>query len=103
MVQLTVEVREEGGELHGVLVQEGRAASGGRSELFAPGSVSWPSTGVNILTEHHGQPEAQAFPHRDQLGRIQIRGDGYGRDQRCCRGWQAVYVCRIPRPRRAHY
>ena len=26
--------------LHGVLIQEGRAATGGRSELFAPGSAT---------------------------------------------------------------
>ena len=73
MVQLTVEVREEGGELHGVLVQEGRAASGGRAEVFAPGSITWPADGVGILTEHRGQPETRAFPHRDQLGKISIR------------------------------
>ena len=73
MVRLTVEVREEGNELHGVLVQEGRAASGGRSELFAPGSISWPADGVGILTEHRGEPETRAFPHRDALGRINVR------------------------------
>ena len=49
------------------------AASGGRSELFAPGSITWPSTGVDILTEHHGAPATTAYPHRDQLGKIQIR------------------------------
>ena len=73
MVRLTVELREEGNELHGVLVQEGRAASGGRSELFAPGSISWPADGVGILTEHRGAPETRAFPHRDALGRINVR------------------------------
>ena len=72
-LSLTVEVREEGGELHGVLVQEGRAASGGRSELFAPGSISWPADGVGILCEHHGEPQTRAYPHRDQLGRINVR------------------------------
>ena len=73
MVQLTVEVREEGNELHGVILQEGRAASGGRAEVFAPGAVKWPADGVGILTEHRGAPETQAFPHRDQLGRINVR------------------------------
>ena len=28
--------------LRGVMLTEGRAASGGRAEVFAPGSVSWP-------------------------------------------------------------
>ena len=74
MVQLiTCEVREEGNELHGCLVQEGRAASGGRAEVFAPGSITWPSTGVDILTEHRGEPATTAYPHRDQLGRISVR------------------------------
>lgn len=73
MVRLNVEVREAGGELHGVIVQEGRAASGGRAEVFAPGSVAWPSDGVAILTEHQGAAEVRAFPHRDSMGRINIR------------------------------
>ena len=74
MVQrLTFEVREEGGELHGTILQEGRAASGGRAEVFAPGSVTWPADGVGILTEHRGEPETRAFPHRDPMGRISIR------------------------------
>lgn len=73
MVRVAVEVREEGGELHGVILQEGRAASGGRAEVFAPGSVSWPAEGVGILTEHRGEAETRAFPHRDAMGRISIR------------------------------
>ena len=67
------EIREEGGDLHGVILQEGRAASGGRAEVFAPGSVAWPVDGVAILTEHRGKPEARALPSRDELGRISIR------------------------------
>ena len=30
-----------------MIVQEGRAAAGGRSELFAPGSVTWPESGIS--------------------------------------------------------
>lgn len=67
------EIREAGGELHGVIIQEGRAASGGRSEVFAPGSVTWPASGVAVLTEHNGRAELRAFPHRDTNGEIRIR------------------------------
>jgi len=73
MVRLSVEVREQGGELHGVILQEGRAASGGRAEVFAPGAVTWPADGVRIMTEHLGAAETRAFPHRDAMGRINIR------------------------------
>ena len=73
MVSVAFEFREEGGELHGIILQEGRAASGGRAEVFAPGSVTWPADGVGILTEHLGEAETRAFPHRDPMGRIAIR------------------------------
>ncbi len=43
--------------LRGVILTEGRAASGGRAELFAPGSVVWPSDGIGILTEHRATGE----------------------------------------------
>ena len=72
-VKVVTEIRESGGELHGTILTEGRAASGGRAELFAPGSVSWPSDGIAILTEHRGEPETRAFPHRAQNGEIKIR------------------------------
>ena len=51
--------------LRGVMLQEGRAASGGRKELFAPGSVSWPHDGVAILTEHHGKAETRGTVVRE--------------------------------------
>ncbi len=73
MPSLTVEIREKGGELHGVILQEGRAASGGRREVFAPNSVTWPSDGIAILTEHRGRPETRAFPHRAANGELRIR------------------------------
>ena len=69
----TFEVRHEGEHLHGTMLTEGRAASGGRRELFAPGSVQWPSTGVSVLTEHLGSTEAVAHPVREPDGRISLR------------------------------
>ena len=71
--RIELELREATGMLHGTILQEGRAASGGRRELFTPGSVSWPSTGVRILTEHEGRTHATAFPTRMDDGRINIR------------------------------
>lgn len=70
-----VELRaaDAGEQLHGVMVTEGRAASGGRREVFAPGSVMWPSAGVAILTEHRGDPEVYAHPVRGSDGRISLR------------------------------
>ena len=58
--------------LRGVMLQEGRAASGGRAEVFTPGSVSWPHDGVAILTEHRGKVEARAQVVRERDGRLTI-------------------------------
>ena len=73
MVPLVVEIRAEGEHLHGVILQEGRAASGGRAEVFTPGAVTWPADGIGILDEHGGPEIARAYPHRDRDGRIMIR------------------------------
>ena len=72
-----VEVRESGGrpKLRGVMLQEGRAASGGRAEVFAPGAVSWPTEGVGILTRHHAEPEVHAQPIRHRDGRLEVIAD----------------------------
>ena len=71
-----VEVREERAgyepSLHGTMLTEGRAASGGRAEVFAPGSVEWPSQGVAILTEHRGKEETRAQPVRGRNGQITV-------------------------------
>lgn len=69
-----VECREsaDGPMLHGVILQEGRAASGGRAEVFAPESVAWPANGIAILTEHRGAVEARAVPTRERNGEIRI-------------------------------
>lgn len=58
--------------LRGTMIQEGRAASGGRREVFVPESVEWPSEGVGILTEHRGAIEARAHPIRQRDGRITL-------------------------------
>ena len=73
-IRVNVEVREsEGGpRLHGVILQEGRAAQGGRAELFAPGSVTWPERGIEIRTRHLGPAEATATPVRQPNGELRI-------------------------------
>lgn len=68
-----VELRAEQQEFFGVMLTEGRAARNLR-ELFAPGSVTWPSTGVAILTEHLGEPEVRAHPVRTRSGELQLQG-----------------------------
>ena len=70
-----IELRETEGRkprLHGVIVQEGRAAAGGRAELFAPGSITWPESGIAIRTEHRGVEETRAVPVREPDGEIRI-------------------------------
>ena len=69
-----IEIREaEGGpHLYGTLIQEGRAARR-RREVFAPGSIQWPSDGVGILTRHYGPPEGRAIPTREPDGRITLK------------------------------
>ena len=70
-----VEIREQDGRepmLHGVMLQEGRAASGGRRELFAPGAIEWPSAGVAIMTQHLGAIESRGHVVRERDGRLTI-------------------------------
>ena len=55
---------DSGPKLHGVLLTEGRAASGGRAELFTPNSLDWPSEGIPIRREHLGAVETRAVPTR---------------------------------------
>ena len=69
-----IEIRQaEGREatLCGIVIQEGRAASE-RKEIFAPGSVQWPSTGIEIMPEHRGAVESRAHPVRASNGEIRI-------------------------------
>jgi len=69
---VAVELREEGEALHGVIIQEGRAATGGRAEVFAPNSVEWPSGGIAILDGHGGTELGRAMPSRGETGEIRI-------------------------------
>ena len=69
---LQIEMRQEASELRGVLIQEGRAASGGRREVFTPGAVEWLDSGVEILPEHKGTVETRAIPERQPDGRITV-------------------------------
>ena len=64
-----VEIREadNGPVLSGTILQEGRAAGGGRAELFSPFSVVWPSDGVALRAEHRGAELA-----RDADGSLRI-------------------------------
>ena len=68
-----VEVRESatGPVLHGVLIQEGRAASA-RAEVFAPLSLVWASTGIAIRAKHLGMEDSRAIPTREANGEIRI-------------------------------
>lgn len=67
-----VELRDAAdGPVVGVtLIQEGRAATGGRAEVFAPRALQWPAEGVPLRLAH-GQPGAlQIVPSRDAEMRI---------------------------------
>ena len=68
-----IELREsEGGPtLHGVLIQEGRAASA-RAEIFAPGSLQWSAEGIALREEHLGAEDSRAIPTREANGEIRI-------------------------------
>ena len=57
--------------LHGVLIQEGRAASS-RPEVFAPGSLVWASTGIALRAKHLGVEDSRAIPKREANGEIRI-------------------------------
>ncbi|MXY17105.1 MAG: hypothetical protein F4Y57_08965 [Acidobacteria bacterium] len=67
LASVEVELREadDGAQLHATILQEGRAAAGGRAEVFAPDAASWPSEGIAIRTRHHGPEVARAVPERD--------------------------------------
>ena len=64
VVPIECRASESGPKLHGILITEGRAAAGGRSELFVPGAVDWPAAGIAVRTEHLGDAETRAIPTR---------------------------------------
>ena len=67
-----VEVRASATELRAVLIQEGRQASGGRNESFAPNSIEWPANGILVRPAHRESTDARAIPKREADGRITI-------------------------------
>lgn len=70
-----IEIREQEGReptLHGIMLHEGRAASGGRREVFSLNSVEWPSEGVGVMTEHRGAIEVRGHVVRDRNGRLAL-------------------------------
>ena len=69
----SVEVRESatGPMLHGVLIQEGRAAST-RAEVFAPLSLVWASNSIALRAKHLGVEDSRAIPTRETNGEIRI-------------------------------
>ena len=69
----SVEVRESasGPMLHGVLIQEGRAATV-RAEVFAPLSLVWASDGIALRAKHLGVEDSRAVPTRESNGEIRI-------------------------------
>ena len=70
---VAIELRDTDGgpTLHGIILTEGRAGRR-RAELFAPGSVTWPASGIAIRTEHRGPSEVTAIPERRENGEIRI-------------------------------
>ena len=57
--------------LHGVLIQEGRAARV-RAEVFAPLSLVWASDGIALRANHLGAEDSRAIPTREANGEIRI-------------------------------
>ena len=75
MIHCEIEIREQTGReptLHGVIIQEGRAATGGRREVFAPGAVEWPTAGVGIMLKHRGAIETRGQVIRGRDGRLTL-------------------------------
>ena len=69
-----VELRDadDGPMLRGVVLQEGRAAAGGRAEVFSPFSVVWPHDGISLRGEHRGSELARVVPTRDTDGSLRV-------------------------------
>ena len=63
-------------KLEGVIIQEGRAARGGRAEVFAPGSCIWRPRGVELRNVHSSSPRSRILGHvvpsRDDEGNIRF-------------------------------
>ena len=57
-----------------VAIQEGRAASQ-RAELFAPGALTWPESGIPIRAEHFAPSSAMGSVVRRADGRIEVAAE----------------------------
>lgn len=64
-----IELRQEGQHLVGTIIQEGRVARN-LSEVFAPQSLEWSSSGVDLRRSHGGDVVRKIFPYRESDGRI---------------------------------
>lgn len=56
-IRCAVELRateDSPGRITGIMLEVGRVASD-RPEVFAPGSVRWPTGGIRLLAEHRGR------------------------------------------------
>ena len=72
IVPIETRASESGPRVRATIIQEGRVAQGGRSELFAPGSLTWPENGIEIRTVHLGPAETRGVPERLPDGRIVV-------------------------------
>ena len=70
--ELEIRASDSGPRIRATLIQEGRASTGSRRELFTPGAVQWAAEGVELRTEHLGKAETRAVPSREADGRIII-------------------------------
>ena len=63
-IRCAIELRAERtspGRVVGILIEMGRVASD-RREVFAPGSIRWPSNKVRLLAEHRGRQVGRFEP-----------------------------------------
>ena len=72
IIPLEIRESDDGEHLVGVVVQEGRAGTA-RKELFTPQSLTWPSEGIPVRTEHLQGEAGRAVPTRHPGGEIRIR------------------------------
>ncbi len=70
--ELEIRASDSGPRIRATLIQEGRASTGSRRELFTPGATQWAAEGVELRTEHLGKAETRAVPTRETDGRIVI-------------------------------
>lgn len=72
VAELEIRASDSGPRIRATLIQEGRASTGSRRELFTPGAAQWAAEGVELRTEHLGKAETRTVPTRETDGRIVI-------------------------------